>query len=155
MWQGKTWTLICCTRITTHQFFRVLKGGAVTSRVYCLCLRGRQTNLVSGHTILFHLLKFTLELILPLSFLLCAAHIHLSAIKFFAVHVVHSLQWNKQDTTETDRMDSQHQQQRNRESSPFNAPERTTMSWSSPFVHPRVSRSWRSQIPLICHSHQS
>lgn len=49
-------------------------------------------HLISGHAILFHLLKFALELILPFSFLLCAAHIDLSAIQFFSIHVIYSLQ---------------------------------------------------------------
>lgn len=52
----------------------------------------RPTNLVSGHAILFHLLKFALELVLALPFLLCAAHVDLPAVHFFTIHVVHSLQ---------------------------------------------------------------
>lgn len=52
----------------------------------------KATNLVSGHAILFHLLKFALELVLALPFLLCAAHIHLPAIHFLAIHVVNGLQ---------------------------------------------------------------
>lgn len=59
------------------------------------------TNLVSGHAILFHLFKFALELILALPFLLCSAHVHLPAIQFFSIHVIHSLQWNKHKSTET------------------------------------------------------
>lgn len=58
----------------------------------------RHPNLVSGHSILFHLLKFTLELILALPFLLCTTHIDLPAIHFFTVHVIHCLQWLKKQS---------------------------------------------------------
>lgn len=48
--------------------------------------------LVSGHAILFHLFKFTFELILAFSFLLRTANIDLPAVQFFSIHVIYSLQ---------------------------------------------------------------
>lgn len=51
-----------------------------------------ESNLISGHAILFHLLKFALQLILTLSFLLCTANINLPSIQFFTIHVINSLQ---------------------------------------------------------------
>lgn len=60
-----------------------------------------ESNLISGHAILFHLLKFALQLILTFSFLLCTADVNLPSVQFFTIHVIHGLQrrtfirWNQ------------------------------------------------------------
>ena len=55
----------------------------------------KQTDLVSGHAVLLHLLKLAFEFILTFALLLRTTHVNLSTIELFAVHVIHSLQ----DTT--------------------------------------------------------
>ncbi len=49
------------------------------------------TDLVASHAVLLHLLKFALELSLPLHFLLSTTHINELPVQFFAVHLIHSL----------------------------------------------------------------
>lgn len=61
----------------------------------------QETHLVSSHAILFHLLKFALQLILALSFLLCTPHIHLPPIQLWTVHLIHSLKSRKSNKNRT------------------------------------------------------
>lgn len=53
-------------------------------------------HLVAGHAVLFHLLKFALELSLTLHFLLGAANVDQLAIQFLPIHLIHCLQQTRQ-----------------------------------------------------------
>ena len=70
----------------------------------------KQTDLVSGHAVLLHLLKPAFEFLLTFALLLRTTHIHLSTIELFAIHVIHSLQDATKAQLKTTKLHQKHVQ---------------------------------------------